>query len=106
MANTADSLTISDARFHPQPSLRALLQADWMLLLDPSRGRYYALHGVARQVWPLLALNLTVAEIAERLGAPGVGPVVGALLAARLIEPESGGSSRAMEIGPQRHSVG
>ncbi len=92
MLKTADSRTPSDARFRPQPCVRALLQGEWMLLLDPPRGRYYALHGVARQVWPLLALELTVGEIVERLDAPGVAEVVGALLAARLVEPRLAGA--------------
>lgn len=83
-----------------------MLQANWMLLMDPSQGCYYSLHGVGREVWPLLALNLTVAEIAEQLEAPGVAPVVDALLAARLIEPESGGNARAVEVGAHRHSAG
>lgn len=88
-----------DGRFHPRAGVRAALQADRMLLVDASRGRYYALHGVAREIWPLLALDLTVAEIARRLEAPEVVQVVGAMLTAGLIEPAGsvGGPAAAAE---------
>ena len=89
MLETFDSRVPVEGRYHPRSGVRAAPQADRVLLVDPSRGRYYVLRGVAREIWPLLALDLTIADIARRLEAPGVVRLVGAMLAAGLVEPAS-----------------
>jgi hypothetical protein len=58
------ALDVSTSRFRRAPHVLATPQGDELVLFDASRERYYTLNEVGARVWTLLALPMTMIEIA------------------------------------------
>ena len=58
------TLDVSTRRFRRAPHVLATPQGAELVLFDTSRERYYTLNDVGARVWVLLALPMSIAEIA------------------------------------------
>jgi hypothetical protein len=58
------ALDVSTSRFRRAPHVLATTQGNELVLFDASRERYYTLNEVGARVWTLLALPMTITEIA------------------------------------------